>query len=111
MIMKPGRMPGGFNMNALMKQAQKMQADMEKMQAELEAREFTASAGGGAVTAVVCGKLLKSIKINPEVVDADDVEMLEDLVMAAVNEAMTQCEETTAREMNKITGGMKGLPF
>ncbi|MBQ1271839.1 MAG: YbaB/EbfC family nucleoid-associated protein [Clostridia bacterium] len=109
--MKPGRMPGGFNMNALMKQAQKMQADMEKMQAELEAREFTASAGGGAVTAVVCGKLLKSIKINPEVVDADDVEMLEDLVMAAVNEAMTQCEETTAREMNKITGGMKGLPF
>ena len=109
--MKPGRMPGGFNMNALMKQAQKMQADMEKMQAELETREFTASSGGGAVTAVVSGKLLKSIKINPEVVDADDVEMLEDLVMAAVNEAMTQCEETTAREMNKITGGMKGLPF
>ena len=84
--MKPGRMPGGFNMNALMKQAQKMQADMEKMQAELETREFTASSGGGAVTAVVSGKLLKSIKINPEVVDADDVEMLEDLVMAAVNE-------------------------
>lgn len=109
--MKPGRMPGGFNMNALMKQAQKMQADMEKMQAELETREFTASSGGGAVTAVVSGKLLKSIKINPEVVDADDVEMLEDLVMAAVNEAMTQCEETTAREMNKITGSMKGLPF
>ena len=95
--MKPGRMPGGFNMNALMKQAQKMQEDMKKLQDELAVREFTASAGGGAVKATVC--------------DPDDSEMLCDLVMAAVNEAMNQCEEATAKEMEKITGGVQGLPF
>lgn len=109
--MKPGKMPGGFNMNALMKQAQKMQDDMAKLQAELESREFTASAGGGAVKATVCGKLLKNLEISAEVIDPEDSEMLCDLVMAAVNEAMTQCEETTAKEMQKITGGMQGLPF
>ena len=107
--MKPGRMPGGFNMNAMMKQAQKLQADMAKLQAELEAREFQASAGGGAVTAVVSGKQLKSLTISPDAVDPDDVEMLCDLVLAAVNDALNQCEETTAREMQKITGGMPGL--
>ena len=109
--MKPGKMPGGFNMNALMKQAQKMQEDMARLQAELETREFVASAGGGAVKATVCGKVVKSLEISPEVVDPEDIEMLTDLILAAVNEAMTQCEETTAREMQKITGGMQGLPF
>ncbi|MEA4919992.1 MAG: YbaB/EbfC family nucleoid-associated protein [Clostridiaceae bacterium] len=109
--MKPGKMPGGFNMNALMKQAQKMQEDMAKLQAELETREFTASAGGGAVKAVVCGKLLKSLEISPEVIDPEDSDMLCDLIMAAVNEAMSQCEEITAGEMQKITGGAQGLPF
>ena len=109
--MKPGRMPGGFNMNALMKQAQKMQEDMKKLQDELAVREFTASAGGGAVKATVCGKQLKKLEISPEVIDPDDSEMLCDLVMAAVNEAMNQCEEVTAKEMEKITGGVQGLPF
>ena len=108
--MKPGRMPGGFNMNAMRKQAQKLQNDMAKLQAELEAREFVASAGGGAVKATVCGKVIKNLEIKPEVVDPDDIEMLSDLIMAAVNEAMTQCEETTNREMQKLTGGMN-LPF
>ena len=107
--MKPGRMPGGFNMNAMMKQAQKLQADMAKLQAELETREYQASAGGGAVTAVVSGKQLKSLTIAPDAVDPDDVEMLCDLVLAAVNDALNQCEETTAREMQKLTGGMPGL--
>jgi len=109
--MKPGKMPGGFNMNALMKQAQKMQDDMAKLQQQLETMEFTSSAGGGAVKATVCGKVLKNLEISPEVIDPEDSEMLADLIMAAVNEAMTQCEETTAREMQKITGGMQGLPF
>ena len=88
-----------------------MQQDMQKLQEELENREFQASAGGGAVTAVVCQKQVKSLTISPEVVDPEDVEMLTDLVMAAVNEALTQCEETTAREMQRVTGGMQGLPF
>ena len=109
--MKPGRMPGGFNMNALMKQAQKMQEDMKKLQDELAVMEFTASAGGGAVKATVCSKQLKKLEISPEVIDPDDSEMLCDLVMAAVNEAMNQCEEVTAKEMEKITGGVQGLPF
>ena len=109
--MKPGRMPGGFNMNALMKQAQKMQEDMKKLQDELAVREFTASAGGGAVEVTVCSKQLKKLEISPEVIDPDDSEMLCDLVMAAVNEAMNQCEEVTAKEMEKITGGVQGLPF
>ena len=109
--MKPGRMPGGFNMNALMKQAQKMQEDMKKLQDELAVREFTASAGGGAVKATVCSKQLKKLEISPEVIDPDDSEMLCDLVMAAVNEAMNQCEEVTAKEMEKIAGGVQGLPF
>lgn len=103
-------MGGSINMN-MIKQAQKMQQDMQKLQEELESREFQASAGGGAVTAVVCRKQLKSLTISPDVIDPDDVEMLTDLVMAAVNEALTQCEETTAREMQKVTGGMQGLPF
>lgn len=102
-----GGMP---NMNNLMKQAQKMQKQMEKTQAELENKEVTATAGGGVVEVVVTGKReLKSITIDPEVVDSDDVETLEDLVMAAVNEGLRQAEELTNKEMAKVTGGM-GLP-
>ena len=102
-----GGMP---NMNNLMKQAQKMQKQMEKTQAELENKEVTATAGGGVVEVVVTGKReLKSITIDPEVVDPDDVETLEDLVMAAVNEGLRQAEELTSKEMAKVTGGM-GLP-
>ena len=111
--MKPGRIPGGMggmNMNALMKQAQKMQADMQKKQAELEQREYTATAGGGAVSATVMNKQLKNLTINPEVVDPEDAEMLADLVMAAVNEALRVADETFNAEMAKVTGGM-GMGF
>lgn len=104
------KMPmGGFNMNNLMKQAQKMQQDMAKKQAELEEMEFTASAGGGAVTATIKQKQLTSLIIKPEVIDPEDAEMLCDLVMAAVNEAMKQSDDTYTAEMNKLTGGMGGL--
>ena len=109
--MKPGKMPmgGGFNMNALMKQAQKMQQDMAKKQDELNDREFTASAGGGAVTATIKSKALISLVISTEVIDPEDAEMLSDLVMAAVNEAMKQSDETYSNEISKLTGGMPGL--
>ena len=104
------KMPmGGFNMNNLMKQAQKMQQDMAKKQAELEEMEFTASAGGGAVTATIKQKQLTALTIKPEVIDPDDAEMLGDLVTAAVNEAMKQSDDTYTAEMNKLTGGMGGL--
>lgn len=106
--MAKGRMPGGFgNMNNMMKQVQKMQKDMEKLQAELEEREVEATAGGGAITVVANGKKnILSIKIDPEVVDEDDVEMLQDLVMAAVNEAIRKADEMVSNEMGKVTGGM-----
>lgn len=98
---------GASNMNGLMKQAQKMQEEMARAQAELEEREFTATSGGGAVTVVVSGKKeLKSLTIEPEVVDPEDIEMLQDLVLSAVNEALRQVEETSNEEMSKITGGM-----
>ena len=106
---KGGGFPGmgGANMQQLMKQAQKMQADMQRSQAELQEKEFTAAAGGGMVTATVNGarELLK-LEIKPECVDPDDVEMLQDLVCAAVNEAMRNAAEETERVMGKITGGM-----
>ena len=99
-----GGMP---NMNAMMKQAQKMQKDMARVQEELEQREFETSAGGGAVTVKVSGKKeIVDIQIKPEVVDAEDVEMLQDLIMAAVNEAIRIADETVAREMSKLTGGL-----
>jgi len=105
--MKPGRMmPGGMNMQAMMKQAQKLQNEMLKKQEELEKMSFTASAGGGAVTATVANKQITALEIKPEAVDPEDVEMLCDLVMTAVNDALRQCEETTNREMQKLTGGM-----
>ena len=104
----PGGMPG--NMNNIMKQAQKMQRQMEEAQAELEASEYTATAGGGAVEVTIAGtKEITKIKIDPEVVDPDDVEMLEDLVLAAVNEAIRKMDEITSQKMSKITGGMGGL--
>lgn len=104
----PGGMPG--NMNNIMKQAQKMQRQMEEAQAELEASEYTATAGGGAVEVTIAGtKELTKIKIDPEVVDPDDVEMLEDLVLAAANEAIRKMDEMSSQKMSKITGGMGGL--
>ena len=107
-----GGMPG--NMNNLMKQAQRMQRQMEAAQKELEEKEFTATAGGGAVEVVATGKKeLKSIKLSPEVVDPDDIEMLQDLVVAAVNEAFRQIEEESDKNMAGISGGMNmgGFPF
>ena len=102
---------GGANMQQLMKQAQKMQQDMQRMQEELQRREFTASVGGGAVKATVYGgKTVKSIEISPACVDPDDVEMLQDLVMSAVNEALRMADEAVGSEMNRLTGGM-GLGF
>ena len=105
-------MMGGGNMQQLARQAQKLQQQMTKMQEEIEAREFEASAGGGMCTAVVNGKKeLLSITIKPEAVDPDDVEMLQDLVLAAVNEALRNAADTMEREMGKMTGGfsMPGL--
>ena len=94
-------------MQQLMKQAQKMQQDMARMQEELNAREFSASAGGGMVKATVYGKKeLKSIEIDKACVDPDDVEMLQDLVLSAVNEAIRLADETVGAEMSKLTGGM-----
>lgn len=110
--MAKGGFPGGFggNMNNLMKQAQKMQKDMEKMQAELQDKEVEATAGGGAIKVIATGKKqLKEIVINRDVVDPDDVEMLQDLVLAAVNEALRMADEMVNGEMAKITGGMSGL--
>ncbi len=97
---------GGINMN-MIKQAQKMQADMMKMQSEMEEKTYSATAGGGVVTAVVSGKHeLVSLQIDPEAVDPDDVEMLCDLVKAAVNEAMRQADTSMSEGMAKLTGGL-----
>ena len=104
----PGGMPG--NMNNLMKQAQKMQKQMEEQQKALEEKEFTASAGGGAVEVTMTGKkLLTKVKLDEEVVDPDDIEMLEDLIVAAVNEAYRKVEEETSSSMSKLAGGLGGL--
>lgn len=98
---------GGANMQQLMRQAQKMQQDMQRAQEELQSREFSSTAGGGMVTATVTGaRELIGITISPDCVDPDDVEMLQDLVMAAVNGALREATETTEREMGRITGGM-----
>ncbi len=106
--MAKGGFPGmGGNMNSLMKQAQKFQQQMEEMQKGLEDKKFEASVGGGAVTAIANGKRqLVEVKIKPEVVDPDDVEMLEDLIMSACNEALKKAEDETSSEMGKLTGGM-----
>jgi len=106
--MAKGGFPGmGGNMNNMIRQAQKMQQQMLKLQEEIEKKTVEASAGGGAVTVVATGKKeLVEIKISPEVVDPDDVEMLQDLILAAVNEAIRKADEMAAFEMSKITGGI-----
>ena len=107
----PKGMGGGpQNMQAMLKQAQKMQEEMAAKQEDLEAREYDISAGGGVVNVKINGKKeILSVKIDPEVVDPDDVETLEDLVVAAVNEAIKTVESVSAEEMQKITGSM-GIP-
>ena len=109
---KRGGFPGGMmpgNMNNLMKQAQKMQKQMEETQAELQEKEYEATAGGGVVTVKINGnKEVTSVKIAEEVVDPEDIEMLEDLVVAAMNEALKQIDEASSDSMSKLTGG---LPF
>ena len=112
---KRGGFPGGMmpgNMNNLMKQAQRMQRQMEEGQKELETKEFTASAGGGAVEVTVSGKkeVLK-VKLTKEVVDPEDIEMLQDLIIAATNEALKQADEANEAMMGKMTGGLGGFPF
>ena len=108
-----GRMPGmggGMNMN-MIKQAQKMQQDMLKAQEELETKTYEAGAGGGVVSATVSGKKeLVSVTIDPEAVDPDDVEMLQDLIVAAVNEALRKASDDASSQMSKLTGGLN-LPF
>ena len=100
-------MGGMGNMNNMIRQAQKMQKDMEKMQEDLESKVVEATSGGGAVTVTVSGKKeLLSVKISPDACDPDDVEMLEDLILVAVNDAMKKSDEMSAAEMSKITGGM-----
>ena len=104
----PQGMGGGpSNMQSMLKQAQKMQEEMAEKQAELEEREYDVAAGGGVVNVKINGKKeILSVKIDPEVVDPDDVETLEDLIVAAVNEAIKKVEEISANEMQKITGSM-----
>lgn len=110
---KRGGFPGGMmpgNMNNLMKQAQKMQKQMEEATKELEEKEITATAGGGAVEVTISGKReVTKVKLAEEVVDPDDIEMLEDLIMAATNEALRQIEEASQQSMSKITGGLGGM--
>ena len=110
---KRGGFPGGMmpgNMNNLMKQAQRMQRQMEESQKELETKEFTASAGGGAVEVTVSGKkeVLK-VKLTEEVVDPEDIEMLQDLIMAAANEALKQADQANEALMGNLTGGLGGF--
>ncbi len=108
-----GRGGGPSNMQGIMKQAQKMQEDMETLQADLDAREYEVKAGGGAVTVKITGKMeILSIDIEPEIVDPDDIETLSDVLTAAVNEAIKKVNETNTTEMGKITGSfsMPGMP-
>ena len=101
-----GPMGGGMNMN-MIKQAQKMQEELQKMQAEMEDKTYSAGSGGGAVTAVVNGKHeLLELTIEPDAVDPEDVEMLQDMIVAAVNEAMRKAESSMSESMSKLTGGL-----
>ena len=98
---------GAQNMNQMIKQAQKMQDQITELQEDIEARDFTATAGGGAVEVTLTGKkTIKSLNLKPEVVDPEDIEMLQDLIISAVNEAVNNIESTTENEMSKITGGV-----
>ena len=104
----PGGMPG--NMTNLMKQAQRMQRQMEETTKELESKEYTANAGGGAVSVTVSGKKeILSVKLSPEVVDPEDIEMLEDLIMAAINDGYKKADEVYKEKMGPLGGGMGGL--
>lgn len=106
----PGAGFGGMNMNNLMKQAQKMQKQMAEKQEELAERTLEMTSGGGAVKVTINGRReIQELKINPDVVDPDDVEMLEDLVLSAMNEALRQVEEMYNNEMGRLTGGMGGM--
>ena len=106
-----GGFPGGGNQMAMMKQAQKMQQDFLKMQQELESKEFEFSAGGGAVKATMVGtRQLAGIVIDPEVVDPEDVEMLQDLIVTAVNGAIKLADDETSKAMSKLQGGLGGFP-
>ena len=107
---KKPKAPGGGSMQKQLQQMQAMQRQMEALQAELEEKEITATAGGGAVSVTVSGKKeIVSLNIDKEVVDPDDVEMLQDMLMAAVNDALRQSDEASAAEMQKVTGGA-GMP-
>ena len=113
---KRGGFPGGMampgNMNNLMKQAQKMQRQMEESQKELETKEFTAKAGGGAVEVTVTGaREVTRVIIDKDAVDSEETEMLQDMIMVAVNDALHQAEEANSAIMGKMTGGLGGLPF
>ena len=100
-------MPGGMNQQNMMRQAQKMQQELLKMQEQLEETVYTATSGGGVVTATVTGKReLSALEIDPEAVDPEDVEMLQDLIVAAVNEALRKAETEAANSMSKLTGGL-----
>ena len=115
-IPQQGGMGGANNMQAMLKQAQKMQEDMANLQAELEEREYDISAGGGAVNLKINGKKqITELNIAPEIVDPDDVETLADIISAAVNEGISKVEKVSETEMGKITGGMgmgmPGMPF
>ncbi len=110
------RLPQGYgsssmNPNNMMKQVQKMQEDMQKAQQELEAKEYSASVGGGAVEITMTGKkTVSSVTIKPEVVDPDDIEMLQDLISAAINEVISKIEEDSSETMGQITGSMPSIP-
>ena len=112
---KRGGFPGGAmpgNMNNLMKQAQRMQRQMEEGQKELETKEFSASAGGGAVEVTINGKKeITAIKLAEEIVDPEDIETLQDAIVAAANEALRKADEANAELMGKMTGGLGGFPF
>jgi DNA-binding YbaB/EbfC family protein len=98
---------GGGDMNSMLRQAQKMQENIGKVQEELDQKEYSITSGGGAMEVSITGKReIQSITIKPEVVDADDIEMLQDLLVAAVNEAIRKVDETSAKEMEKVTGGI-----
>ncbi|WP_282929743.1 YbaB/EbfC family nucleoid-associated protein [Anaerococcus sp. Marseille-Q7828] len=105
--MARGGFPGGANMNNMMKQVKKMQEQMEKAQQEIEEREFESTSGGGVVSATVNGKKeVLAIKIDPDVIDPEDSEMLEDLIIAAINDAMKKADEYSGETMGKLTGGL-----
>ena len=98
---------GAQNMNQMIRQAQKMQDQITELQEDIESREFTATAGGGAVEVTLSGKKeIKTLNLKPEVVDPEDIEMLQDLIISAINEAVNNIETTTENEMSKITGGV-----